>query len=147
MEQSGGEIRLNTVPRTIHVADGRVAGVETSGGEYLRARHFVGAVSYEGVTGRQVHAARRNRDACRRTEPVGHSSLDPNISRARLPAPMIVPRLFQRVSHDVRITVRPVFAPEHSDPAGASWVFVYFIRIENLGDRTIQLRDGWIVDE
>lgn len=41
VEQSGGEIRLNTVPRTIHVADGRVAGVETSGGEYLRARHFV----------------------------------------------------------------------------------------------------------
>lgn len=61
---------------------------------------------------------------------------------------MIVPRLFQRVSHDVRITVRPVFAPEHSDPARASWVFVYFIRIENLGDRTIQLlRRHWFIHD
>jgi ApaG protein len=39
----------------------------------------------------------------------------------------------------VRISVRPVFSPEHSDPREPRFVFVYFIRIENLGDRTVQL--------
>lgn len=61
---------------------------------------------------------------------------------------MIVPQLFQRTSHGVRITVRPVFVPEHSDPADASFVFVYFIRIENLGDRTIRLlRRHWFIHD
>ena len=62
---------------------------------------------------------------------------------------MIVPRVYQQITGDVRITVRPAFAPEHSDPAAATWVFVYFIRIENLGDRTIQLlaRHWFIHDE
>jgi phytoene dehydrogenase-like protein len=41
VEQNGGEIRLNCIPRTIHVENGRAAGVETSSGEYIRARHFV----------------------------------------------------------------------------------------------------------
>ncbi|MEP6537116.1 MAG: NAD(P)/FAD-dependent oxidoreductase [Bryobacteraceae bacterium] len=39
--KSGGEIRLNTTPRKIHVENGRTVGVETSHGDFIRARHFV----------------------------------------------------------------------------------------------------------
>jgi ApaG protein len=48
-------------------------------------------------------------------------------------------QLFYRMSHDIRITVRPSYAPEHSDIAERRFVFVYHIRIENVGDRTAQL--------
>ena len=41
VEGSGGEIRLNVEPRKIHVESGRVTGVETSNGDFVRARHFV----------------------------------------------------------------------------------------------------------
>ena len=37
------------------------------------------------------------------------------------------------------MTVRPVYVDEHSDPSIPSFVFVYHIRIENVGDRTAQL--------
>ncbi len=46
---------------------------------------------------------------------------------------------FYRMTNGIRISVRPVYAPEHSDPAEPRFVFVYFIRIENLGDRTARL--------
>ena len=39
--EAGGEIRLRTVPSRILVENGRAVGVETSGGEVIRARHFV----------------------------------------------------------------------------------------------------------
>jgi phytoene dehydrogenase-like protein len=41
VEESGGEIRLNVEPRRIHVENGRAVGVETNGGEFIRARHFI----------------------------------------------------------------------------------------------------------
>jgi ApaG protein len=49
-------------------------------------------------------------------------------------------RLFHAVTEGIRVSVRPSFAPEHSDPAEARYVFVYRIRIENLGEVTAQLR-------
>jgi ApaG protein len=48
-------------------------------------------------------------------------------------------RLYYQMTDGIRISVRPVFAPEHSDIREPRFVFVYFIRIENLGDRTVQL--------
>ena len=47
--------------------------------------------------------------------------------------------LYHRMTNGVRITARPVYASEHSDPMEPRYVFVYFIRIENLGERTAQL--------
>jgi phytoene dehydrogenase-like protein len=41
VEASGGEIRLNVRPHRIHVENGRAIGVETNGGEFIQARHFV----------------------------------------------------------------------------------------------------------
>ena len=43
-------------------------------------------------------------------------------------------------SNGIAITVRPRYAPEHSDPAEPRYVFIYHIRIENEGERTVQLR-------
>jgi ApaG protein len=44
------------------------------------------------------------------------------------------------MSEGMRITVRPRYLAEHSDAAEPRHVFAYRIRIENVGDRTAQLR-------
>lgn len=60
----------------------------------------------------------------------------------------MMPQLYQQVSHDIRITVCPIHAAEHSDDAVPRHVFVYMIRIENCGDRTVQLlRRHWYIHD
>jgi ApaG protein len=49
-------------------------------------------------------------------------------------------QMYYRLSNDMRVSVRPRFAPEHSDELEPRYVFVYRIRIENIGSRTAQLR-------
>ena len=39
--EHGGEIRLDTTPQRIVVENGRVAGIVTTAGDFIRARHFV----------------------------------------------------------------------------------------------------------
>lgn len=58
-------------------------------------------------------------------------------------------QVYQNTGDGVRVTVRPSFAPEHSDPLEPRYVFVYHIRIDNLGDSTAQLlwRHWYIHDE
>lgn len=46
---------------------------------------------------------------------------------------------YYRSTNGIRITVSPRFAPEHSDVQEPRYLFVYHIRIENVGDRTVQL--------
>jgi ApaG protein len=48
------------------------------------------------------------------------------------------PAFFQE-TEGIRITVRPRFSSEHSDPMEPRYVFVYNIVIENEGDLTAQL--------
>lgn len=57
--------------------------------------------------------------------------------------------MYYRVSEGMRITVRPFYTAEHSDPMEPRYVFVYRIRIENVSDRTAQLlwRHWYIHDE
>ena len=57
--------------------------------------------------------------------------------------------MFYRHTNDIRITVTPRLAPEHTDPSMSRYVFIYHIRIENTGDRTAQLmwRHWYIHDE
>lgn len=57
--------------------------------------------------------------------------------------------LYYRMTQGIRITVRAVYVPEHSDPDDTRFVFVYFIRIENTGEKTVQLlwRHWYIHDE
>ena len=56
---------------------------------------------------------------------------------------------FYRSTNGIRISVWPRFSPEHSDPDEPRYLFVYHIRIENVGDRTAQLlwRHWFIHDE
>lgn len=51
----------------------------------------------------------------------------------------MVQPFYHKVTDGIRVTVRPVYAAEHSDPAIPSFVFIYHIRIENVGERTVQL--------
>ena len=46
---------------------------------------------------------------------------------------------YYRSTNGIRITVSPRFAPEHSDVQEPRYLFVYHIRIENVGERTVQL--------
>lgn len=53
---------------------------------------------------------------------------------------MNTPRPFYyRETQGIRITVRPMFLEEQSLPTLHRYVFAYFIRIENVGRRTVQL--------
>src|SRR5687768_2263690 len=57
--------------------------------------------------------------------------------------------LFHSVTSGIRVTARPHHAVEHSDPSAPRYVFVYRIRIENVGQHTAQLlwRHWYIHDE
>ena len=46
---------------------------------------------------------------------------------------------FYRQTGDIRITVRPVYLPDQSQPAERQFVFAYFVRIENVGRLAVQL--------
>ncbi len=61
--ESGGEIRLQTTPRKFVVESGRVAGVETTSGERIRARHFVAS----GLNPHQTFLELLDRDLVPRT--------------------------------------------------------------------------------
>ena len=46
---------------------------------------------------------------------------------------------FYRETEGIRISVRPAYLDEQSLPVLRRYVFAYFIRIENSGQRTVQL--------
>jgi ApaG protein len=55
---------------------------------------------------------------------------------------------FYRLSHGIRVSVRPVYVPERSDPDGGQFVFAYFVRIENVSERTVQLLSRrWLIHD
>ena len=55
---------------------------------------------------------------------------------------------FYRMSNGIRITVRPVYLKDQSDPAAQHYVFAYFIRVENVGDRPAQLLSRrWLIHD
>ncbi len=55
---------------------------------------------------------------------------------------------FYRMSNDIRVTVRPVYLRDQSDPAAQHYVFAYFVRVENVGDRSVQLLSRrWLIHD
>jgi ApaG protein len=46
---------------------------------------------------------------------------------------------FYRETHGIRVTVRPEYLPEHSDPSRGRYVFTYFVRIENVAAEPAKL--------
>lgn len=55
---------------------------------------------------------------------------------------------YYRLTEGIRITVRPVYLPERSNPSKQQYVFAYFVRIENVGPLTAQLRSRrWLIHD
>jgi ApaG protein len=55
---------------------------------------------------------------------------------------------FHRLTHGIRVTVRPVYLRDQSDPAAQHYVFAYFVRIENVGDEAAQLLSRrWLIHD
>lgn len=55
---------------------------------------------------------------------------------------------FYRLSNSIRVTVRPVYLKDRSDPAAQHYVFAYFVRIENVGTASVQLLSRrWLIHD
>jgi ApaG protein len=55
---------------------------------------------------------------------------------------------YYKESHGIRITVRPVYLREQSEPAAGHYVFAYFVRIEIIGADTAQLLSRrWLIHD
>ncbi|OFX01614.1 MAG: Co2+/Mg2+ efflux protein ApaG [Alphaproteobacteria bacterium RIFCSPHIGHO2_12_FULL_66_14] len=48
--------------------------------------------------------------------------------------------MYTATTRAIRVTVRPQYLPDQSDPAKSQYVWAYQVRIENRGDFTVQLR-------
>jgi ApaG protein len=55
---------------------------------------------------------------------------------------------YYRLTEGIRITVRPVYLRERSNPGAHQYVFVYAVRIENVGEQGAQLRSRrWLIHD
>src|SRR5438876_4351076 len=55
---------------------------------------------------------------------------------------------FYRETDGIRVTVRPVYLRDHSEPSQSHYVFAYFVRIENVGARAAQLLTRrWLIHD
>jgi ApaG protein len=61
----------------------------------------------------------------------------------------MAPRQFYyRETEGIRISVRPLFVPEQSDPTHRRYVFAYFVRMENVGKESAQLLTRrWLIHD
>jgi ApaG protein len=48
--------------------------------------------------------------------------------------------MYEAITRAIRVSVRPQYLPDQSDPADSQYVWAYHIRIENQGENTVQLR-------
>ena len=49
--------------------------------------------------------------------------------------------MYSLTTHDIRVTVKPVYLEEQSSPEDGQYVWAYQVRIENLGEETVRLRN------
>ena len=55
---------------------------------------------------------------------------------------------YYRESFGIRITVRPMYLREQSEPSAKHYVFAYFVRIENVGQVSAQLMSRrWLIHD
>lgn len=47
--------------------------------------------------------------------------------------------MYEKITEEIKITVRPEFLDEHSDPKEQRFIWAYHIKIENNGKDTVQL--------
>ena len=51
--------------------------------------------------------------------------------------------MYESTTHAINVSVRPVYLEEQSSPAENRYVWAYHVRIENRGERTVQLRSRY----
>ena len=49
--------------------------------------------------------------------------------------------MYSETTRSITVTVRPFYLEQHSSPAESHYVWAYHVRIENLGNETVQLRN------
>jgi len=55
---------------------------------------------------------------------------------------------YYKESFGIRITVRPMYLRDQSEPSAKHYVFAYFVRIENVGDVSAQLMSRrWLIHD
>jgi len=55
---------------------------------------------------------------------------------------------YYKESNGIRITVRPAYLRDQSEPSARHYVFAYFVRIENIGTDTSQLMSRrWLIHD
>ena len=55
---------------------------------------------------------------------------------------------YYKETNGIRITVRPLFLADRSNPMAGNYVFAYFVRVENVGDGTAQLLSRrWLIHD
>ena len=47
--------------------------------------------------------------------------------------------MYEEITEKIKITVKPEFLDEHSDPEEKRFIWAYHIKIENVGSETVQL--------
>ncbi len=48
--------------------------------------------------------------------------------------------MYTATTRAIKVTVKPQYLPDQSDPSKSQFVWAYQVRIENKGDETVQLR-------
>ena len=56
-----------------------------------------------------------------------------------LSAPRLSGPLYERVTHGIRVAVKPAYLEDQSEPEEGKYLWSYTITIENRGDETVQL--------
>ena len=51
--------------------------------------------------------------------------------------------MYSETTHDITVTVRPLYLEEQSSPTENRYVWAYFVKISNGGSRTVQLRSRY----
>lgn len=55
---------------------------------------------------------------------------------------------FYKETDGIRVTVRPVYLRDNSEPSRNHYVFAYFVRIENVGPQPVQLLSRrWLISD
>ena len=49
--------------------------------------------------------------------------------------------MYQKITRDIAVTVKPIFLEDQSSPSDGYFVWAYKVRIENRGAHTVQLRN------
>lgn len=60
----------------------------------------------------------------------------------------MMPPFFYQITNGIRVTVRPLYLRDQSEPSGQHFVFAYFIRIENVGAEPARLMSRrWLIHD